>query len=108
MAQDYPELAASLKHHPMMVERTLRCPSGALGCQIDDSSTGPIIDDVLASSSMGGLLFPGDRILSVDGLDVRGIKCSRVKAIMAERRDHEREIKVLSIINLAENGCKGD
>ena len=108
MALDYPELAASLKHHPMMVERTLRCPSGALGCKIDDSSTGPIIDDVLASSSMGGLLFPGDRILSVDGLDVRGIKCSRVQAIMAERRDHEREIKVLSIINLAENGCKGD
>ena len=108
MALDYPELAASLKHHPMMVERTHRRPSGALGCQIDDSSTGPIIDDVLASSSMGGLLFPGDRILSVDGLDVRGIKCSRVKAIMAERRDHEREIKVLSIINLAENGCKGD
>ena len=108
MAMDYPELAASLKHHPPMIERTLKCPAGAIGCQIDDSSTGPIIDDVLASSSMGGLLFPGDRILAVDGLDVRGLKCDRVTQIMSERRHQEREIKVLSIINIAENGCKGD
>ena len=108
MAMDYPELAASLKHHPPMIERTLKCPAGAIGCQIDDSSTGPIIDDVLASSSMGGLLFPGDRILAVDGLDVRGLKCGRVREIMSERRHEEREIRVLSIINIAENGCKGD
>ena len=105
MAMDYPELAASLKHHPPMIERTLKCPAGAIGCQIDDSSTGPIIDDVLASSSMEGLLFPGDRILAVDGLDVRGLKCGRVTEIMSERRHQEREIKVLSIINI---GCKGN
>ena len=108
MALDYPELAASLQHHPPMIERTLKCPAGAIGCQIDDSSTGPIIDDVLASSSMGGLLFPGDRILAVDGLDVRGLKCGRVTEIMSERRHQEREIRVLSIVNIAENGCKGD
>eukprot|EP00978_Attheya_sp_CCMP212_P031068 scaffold116117_cov52-Attheya_sp.AAC.5 len=84
------------------IKRDCYAPPGKLGVVIDTTRSGPVVHAVKAGSSLEGLLFPGDKIIAVDGVDTSEMTASAVTKIMARKMKQERKITVLSDVNAPE------
>jgi len=84
------------------IQRDCYAPPGKLGVVIDTTRSGPVVHAVKAGSSLEGLLFPGDKIIAVDGVDTSEMTASAVTKIMARKMKQERKITVLSDVNAPE------
>ena len=72
----------------------LAAPPGVLGLILETNEDGvPTVNSVKSSSALYGQVFPGDRLLSVDGKDVTVMLASDVSRLIASRRDNtERKL----------------
>jgi hypothetical protein len=65
-------------------------PAGRLGLILESSKDGtPIVNSVNPGSALEDEVEPGDRLLSVDGLDVTVLLASEVSKLIAEKRDED-------------------
>lgn len=78
-------------------QRDCVAPPGKLGVVIDTTKHGPVVHMVKEGSPLEHVIFPGDRILSIDEVDTRGMTASGVTRVMAKKIHHERTITVSSI-----------
>jgi len=81
-----------------MVKREVYAPPGKLGVVIDSTSKGPVVHDVKVGSPLEGIVFPGDRIIAIDGEDTRTLPAVMVTKIMAAKKDQQRRMTVLSVM----------
>eukprot|EP00586_Coscinodiscus_wailesii_P018998 CAMPEP_0172518006 /NCGR_PEP_ID=MMETSP1066-20121228/289788_1 /TAXON_ID=671091 /ORGANISM="Coscinodiscus wailesii, Strain CCMP2513" /LENGTH=942 /DNA_ID=CAMNT_0013300273 /DNA_START=116 /DNA_END=2944 /DNA_ORIENTATION=+ len=82
-------------------------PPGKLGVilanKVDRSGT--VVSDVRTTSPLAYKIFPGDRIVSIDGEDVSHMTVSEITAIMAQKAHMTRNLGVVS--RRGENGSVG-
>lgn len=57
-------------------------PPGKLGIVIDTTQIGPVVHDVKESSPMRDVVYPGDRIIEIDGANVQEMSASEVSEVM--------------------------
>ena len=76
--------------------RVCQAPPGKLGVIIDTTKNGPVVHQVKAGSPLEGIIYAGDRIISIDEIDTRGMTASNVTKIMAKKCDVPRKITVSS------------
>lgn len=76
--------------------RVIDAPPGKLGVVIDTTKNGPVVHQVKAGSPLENLIFQGDKIIEIDGIDTTALSASNVTKIMARRVDESRKIKVKS------------
>ena len=81
-----------------MVRRECYAPPGKLGVVIDSTSKGPVVHEVKGGSPLEGIVFPGDRIIAIDGEDTRTLPASAVTKIMAAKKDQQRRMTLLSVV----------
>ena len=81
-----------------MVRRECYAPPGKLGVVIDSTSKGPVVHEVKGGSPLEGIVFPGDRIIAIDGEDTRTLPASMVTKIMAAKKDQQRRMTLLSVV----------
>ena len=81
-----------------MVKRDCYAPPGKLGVVIDSTSRGPVVHEVKAGTPLESVIFPGDRIIAIDGEDTRTLPASMVTKIMAAKKDQPRVLTVLSVM----------
>mmetsp|Transcript_16967 Transcript_16967/g.26525 ORF Transcript_16967/g.26525 Transcript_16967/m.26525 type:complete len:408 (-) Transcript_16967:130-1353(-) len=77
---------------------TVVAPMGTLGLFVEDSSDGgpPIVSEIARGSVLEGEIELFDRIASIDGTDVRGLKALHVSKLLAYKsRNMERKIVAL-------------
>jgi len=79
----------------------LHAPAGKLGVILANRTEKPgtVVSDVRPSSPLHGKIFPGDRIVSIDGENVSMIPVSEITSIMARKADFERVLTVLTCKN---------
>jgi len=88
-----------LKH--IEFERVCVAPPGKLGVVIDTTKLGPVVYQVKDESPLQGLVFPGDRIIAIDGIDTRKMTASNITKIMARKAGLERKLTVSSKTEIA-------
>lgn len=73
-------------------------PPGKLGVVLGNrhDGRGTTVTEVRESSSMHGLLNPGDKLVAVDGDDVTGMIVSEIISLMASRADQTRRLTVIT------------
>lgn len=76
--------------------RECEAPPGKLGVVIDTTKNGPVVHQVKAGSPLENIIYAGDRIIAIDGIDTRGMTASNVTKIMAKKCDEPRKITVFS------------
>merc|ERR1712150_158213 len=79
---------------------TLKAPPGKLGIVLANNSdnTGTIVSGVRNSSPLFERIFPGDRIVGIDGEDVSRMTVSEITTIMARKGEFERILTVLTTV----------
>ena len=84
------------KGHPDdgKIRREHIAPAGKLGVVIDTTKYGPVVHDVKSGSPLEGVLFRGDRIVSIDDEDTSTLTASAVTKIMA-RKMTAHKVKLL-------------
>jgi len=77
-------------------QRDCVAPPGKLGVVIDTTKHGPVVHMVKEGSPLEHVVFPGDKILSIDEVDTRGMTASGVTRVMAKKMHNQRTITVSS------------
>ncbi|KAL7471238.1 hypothetical protein ACHAXS_011543, partial [Conticribra weissflogii] len=73
----------------------LEVPPGTLGLILDSPDSGwPIVHDVKSSSIVLGFVNKGDRLVSIDGKDVRAIKSMEMSTIMNKHCEQSRTVTI--------------
>jgi len=71
-------------------------PSGQLGVTVDDSEGAPIIYAVSEMSSVANKVFVGDRLIAIDGEDVKKLNSIEVSELIGKKS--KNSIRKLSIV----------
>jgi len=73
-------------------------PPGKLGIILANKfdTKGTVISGVRSSSVLADQIFPGDRIVAIDGEDVSRMTVSEITTIMARKNEFERVLAVLT------------
>jgi C-terminal processing protease CtpA/Prc len=66
-----------------------------LSIVIDTSPAGPVVHQVAAGSPLEGLLFPGDAIVAVNGVDTRSMSAKGITELISQTSDEERQLTVV-------------
>ena len=75
-------------------------PSGPLGIVVDTSKNGPLVHSMKPTSSLLGLVSPGDLIVGLDDMDTRSMTAATLTRLMAKRSNQpERKITLLAVDN---------
>jgi len=77
--------------------REIVAPPGKLGVIVDTTEHGLIIHKVKESSPLENIIFPGDKILEIDGMNARNLSASSFSKIIASRVNKMRKIVVESM-----------
>lgn len=82
-------------------QKTIIAPAGKLGIILANKtdSRGTVVSGVRTSSVLSEKIFPGDRIVAVDGEDVSRMTVSEITSIMARKNDFNRELTVMTSSN---------
>ena len=89
-----------LRNRPPKIQGTKRfdvtAPSGRLGVILANhhDGKGTIISEVRDHSALKGMLFPGDKLVAVDGEDVTGMLVSQITSLMAAKAGSERRLTI--------------
>lgn len=77
---------------------TVTAPPGKLGVILANKvdRMGTVVSDVRSSSPLAHKIFPGDRIVSIDGEDVSQMSVSEITAIMSRKANLTRSLGVIS------------
>jgi hypothetical protein len=67
-------------------------PSGPIGIVVDTTEKGCVVHTLRKTSSMQGLINPGDLIIALDDVDVRTMDASELTKLMA-KKSHQTERK---------------
>jgi len=80
---------------------TVIAPPGKLGVILANKadSKGTVVSGVRTSSALVDKVFPGDRIIAIDGEDVSRMKVSEITSIMARKAEYERKLTILTLNN---------
>lgn len=74
---------------------TVSVPSGTLGISLASDNDGTVVKEVRESSVLANQVCPGDRILSVDGEDVRQMYETEISTMLALwHNEHDRKIEI--------------
>jgi len=76
--------------------RSIKVPPGKLGVVVDASEDGTVVQDVSFTSPLKGRLYPGDRIIEINGVETNGLSKENLVVLMAAETDKMREFKVES------------
>lgn len=82
-----------------LYERVVFAPPGKLGVVIDTTKDGPVVYQVKEDSPLVGVVHPGDKIVSIDEINTRGMTASNITKIMARKADAERRITLANVRN---------
>lgn len=84
-------------------QKKIIAPAGKLGIILANKtdSRGTVVSGVRTSSVLSEKIFPGDRIVAVDGEDVSRMTVSEITSIMARKNDFDRVLSVLTSSNYA-------
>lgn len=85
-----PEVNIQKKTH--LFERVVIAPAGKLSIIIDTTNDGPVVYEVKEGSPLKGMVFPGDRIISIDEIKTRGMTANNITKIMARKANIQRMI----------------
>ena len=77
--------------------RTVRVPPGKIGIVVDTCNHGPVVQEVYQTSPVKGRIYPGDRIVEINGTPVDGLSKADLAILMASQTDREREFKIESM-----------
>ena len=72
----------------------MHAPAGKLGVVVDSTSGGPSVHSIRASSPLIAAISVGDKILSIDDIDVRDMSAGAVTKLMA-RKANQQERKIV-------------
>ena len=79
------------------VGRTVLAPAGKLGLVVDTTAGGPVVNVVKEGSPLEGLVFPGETIISINGIDTRAMSASSFTSVMVRTAGKSRTMEVASI-----------
>eukprot|EP00977_Amphora_coffeiformis_P029872 scaffold43171_cov176-Amphora_coffeaeformis.AAC.2 len=77
--------------------RSIKVPPGKLGVVIDASEDGTVVQEVSFTSPLKGRLYPGDRIIEINGVETDGLSKEDLVVLMASETGKTREFKVESL-----------
>ena len=77
--------------------RSVKVPPGRLGLVVDASEEGPVVQEVHLTSPVKGRIYPGDRIVGINGTSVEGLPQTDLAILMASQTDKEREFQIESL-----------
>ena len=77
--------------------RSIKVPPGKLGVVVDASEDGPVVQQVSFTSPLKGRIYPGDRIIGINGVETDGLSQEGLAILMASETDKVREFKVESL-----------
>jgi len=77
-------------------------PPGKLGVILANKADnkGTIVSDVRTNSVLYGKIFPGDRIVAIDGEDVSRMTVAEITALMARKAAFERVLTIVTSVKL--------
>mmetsp|Transcript_10657 Transcript_10657/g.15983 ORF Transcript_10657/g.15983 Transcript_10657/m.15983 type:complete len:789 (-) Transcript_10657:94-2460(-) len=77
-------------------------PPGKLGVILADKADnkGTIVSDVRTNSVLYGKIFPGDRIVAIDGEDVSRMTVAEITALMARKAAYDRVLTIVTSVKL--------
>jgi hypothetical protein len=87
-------VASTLRQN--MVSREVVAPPGKLGIVVDTTVEGPVVHKVSEGSPLEGKLFPGDIIISIDGVNTRAMSAAAITQLMVRNAEQDRTMVVLS------------
>eukprot|EP00979_Chaetoceros_neogracilis_P018366 scaffold10577_cov306-Chaetoceros_neogracile.AAC.5 len=76
--------------------RCCQAPPGKLGIVIDTTKNGPVVYQVKAGSPLEGIIYAGDRIISIDNIDTREMTARNTSELMETKFHKPKKITVSS------------
>jgi hypothetical protein len=76
--------------------REITAPSGKLGLVLTTSERGPVVQQVTAGSPLEGMVWPGDVIVSIDGIKTKNMSADQMTQYMTTNLFKQRKLTVLS------------
>jgi hypothetical protein len=76
--------------------RCCQAPPGKLGIVIDTTKNGPVVYQVKAGSPLKGIIYAGDRIISIDNIDTREMTARNTSELMETKFHKTKKITVSS------------
>lgn len=80
----------------MRYSKTVQAPAGKLGVSVKVTSDGPTISNIKEGSPLEGAVSTGDILVSIGGVDTRGMSTHEVSELMVSSQAEERTIVVES------------
>jgi hypothetical protein len=76
--------------------REITAPPGKLGLVLTTSDRGPVVQQVAAGSPLEGMVWPGDVIVSIDGIKTKKMSADQMTQYMTTNLFKKRTLTVLS------------
>jgi C-terminal processing protease CtpA/Prc len=76
--------------------REITAPPGKLGLVLTTSERGPVVQQVTAGSPLEGMVWPGDVIVSIDGIKTKNMSADQMTQYMTTNLFKQRKLTVLS------------
>ena len=86
----------SFPHTSSSILREIMAPPGKLGIVLDTADTRPVVHQVIAGSPLEGIVWPGDIIISIDGIKTKQMSSDDMTKHLSENQFKERKLTVLS------------
>ena len=80
------------------LKKKVNAPPGKLGIILANKNDGKgtVVSGVRTTSALADKIFPGDRIIAIDGEDVSRMAVTEITSIMSRKGDYDRELTVLT------------
>ena len=82
--------------NPSSIFREITAPAGKLGVVLNTSEKGPVVQSVAAGSPLEGMVWPGDVVISIDGMKTSKMSAASVTEYMSKNLFKPRNLTVMS------------
>lgn len=76
--------------------RVVSAPPGRIGMTFVEFRGHAMVSDVAADSPLAGWVFPSDVLIAIDEIPVSGMRVRDIVAIIADRKQRQRALRVMS------------
>ena len=76
--------------------REITAPPGKLGVILNTSEKGPVVQSVAPGSPLEGMVWPGDVVISIDGIKARKMSAASLMAYMKTNLNKPRKLTMMS------------
>lgn len=78
------------------IVREITAPPGKLGVVLNTSEKGPVVQSIATGSPLEGMVWPGDVVVSIDGINAKRMSAASVNEYMSKNLFKSRKLTIMS------------